>query len=167
VQRTFIGGGLLILTCGFAVAQDGRDPRLDELRAEIAQLGRIISDQDKRLEDLEKGQSAQLRRTITDQERRIADLEKTVRTLQAALAPPPHRIPSPIPVWTQPLNWGRLKAGMSEAQVTELLGPPTRVSSVVDKRTLYYQPDAKSTSPLHGMVTLVDDRVTAVEPPDF
>ncbi len=54
MQRTFIGGGLLILTCCLAVAQDGRDPRLDDLRVEIAQLGRIVADQDKRLEDPRK-----------------------------------------------------------------------------------------------------------------
>lgn len=167
MQRTFIGGGLLILTCCLAVAQDGRDPRLDDLRTQVAELDRIVAEQGKRLEDLEKGQSAQLRRTVADQERRIADLEKTVRAMQATLAPPPHRIPSPTPLWHQPVNWGRLKAGISEAQVVELLGPPTRISSVEDKRTLYYQPDAKSTSPLHGTVTLIDDRVTAVEPPDF
>ena len=66
-----------------------------------------------------------------------------------------------------PVNWGRLKAGLSEAQVVELLGPPTRVQSVVDTRTLYYEPDRKSTSTIHGSVILMDDRVIAVEPPDF
>ena len=164
MPRTAIGAGLFLVTCGLAFAQD---PRIDELRAEIGQLTRIIADQDKRLEDLEKGQAAQLRRTISDQERRIAELEKTVKALQAELLPPPRRIPSTTPAWHQPVSWGRLKTGMSEAQVVELLGPPTRVLSVEDRRTLYYQPDVKSTSPLHGTVTLLDDRVIAVEPPEF
>lgn len=166
MPRTAIGAGLLMVTvaCGFAFAQD---PRIDDLKAEINQLTRIIADQDKRLADLEKGQAGQLRRTISDQERRIAELEKTVKAIEAELIPPPRRIPSTTPAWHQPVSWGRLKAGMSEAQVVELLGPPTRVLSVEDRRTLYYQPDAKSTSPLHGTVTLLDDRVIAVEPPDF
>ena len=153
MRPILIGAGLLVWACGLALGQDAPpldprplDPRVDELTTETAQL----------------------RRTIADQERRIAALEKTVKALQAAAVPPvPKRIPSPTPEWRVAANWAHIKKGMSEAQVVELLGPPTRTISVVDMRTLYYQPDAKGGTTLHGSVTLMDDRVTASEPPDF
>lgn len=123
------------------------DSRVDELRAEVARLSRTIADQERRL---------------ATQERRIASLEKAVRVLpqSAALAPPK-------PDWHAALNWALIRDGMPEKQVVDLLGPPTRVESVVDVRTLYYQPDPKATSKLHGSVTLKDDRVIASEAPDF
>jgi hypothetical protein len=168
--------GQLALACGLVFGQDEpvRAPSLDDLRAEIAQLTRIIADQERRLEDLEKAPGQQpappgpaRRANTADQERRISELERTVRQLQAALAPPPKRIPAPTPLWLMPVNWGFIKREMSEAQVVELLGPPTRIQSVVDVRILYYHPDAKSTTQLHGSVTFKDDRVIASEPPDF
>lgn len=137
-----IGAGLLLLSCGAAVAQT-RDTRVDELTKETAQL----------------------RRTIADQERRIAELEKTVKGLQGVVAPVPARIPADTPPWQQASNWNLIKKGMSEAQVVEILGPPASVQSVTDKRTLYYQPDSRSATTLNGSVTLMDDRVTASVPP--
>jgi outer membrane protein assembly factor BamE (lipoprotein component of BamABCDE complex) len=152
VQRILIAG-ILVWACGVARGQDSPpldprplDPRVDQLTTETAQLRRIIA----------------------DQERRIAALEKTVKALQAATASPvPKRIPSPTPEWRVAANWAHIKKGMSEAQVVDLLGPPTRVISVVDTRTLYYQPDAKTGGTPNGSVTLMDDRVTALAPPDF
>lgn len=177
MQRITIGVCSLILTCRFAFGQDApaREPSIDDLKTEIEQLGRIIAEQERRIEDLEKTPAAQpglagaARRGggTADQERRISELEKTVRQLQAALAPQPKRIPSPTPLWLMPVNWGFVKREMSEAHVVELLGPPARIQAVMDVRILYYQADAKSTSPLHGSVTLKDDRVIVLEPPDF
>jgi hypothetical protein len=144
MQRALIGGELLLLACGVAMAQT-RDPRVDELTRETAQL----------------------RRTAADQERRIAELEKTVRGLQAVVTPAPTRIPPDTPPWQSASNWNLVRKGMSEAQVIEILGPPTRVQSVIDTRTLLYSPDARSTATLNGSVTLTDDRVAASVPPRF
>jgi hypothetical protein len=130
--------------CGIAMAQT-RDPRVDELTKETAQL----------------------KRTIADQGARIAELEKAVKTLQAAAPSLPSRIPSEIPPWHRASNWTLIKAGMSEAQVVEILGPPTSVDTSIDTRILLYAPDSNSTSTLKGSVTLTDDRVTAMVPPSF
>jgi SmpA / OmlA family len=127
-----------------ALAQ-ARDPRVDALTTEIAQL----------------------KRTIADQDQRIAVLEKTVKALQALAAPAPERIPAPTPPWHQASNWTQIKQGMSEAQVVAILGPPTLAESVTDMRTLYYKPDPRSTTTLNGSVSLQDDRVTAMMPPAF
>lgn len=127
-----------------AMAQ-ARDPQIDELKKETTQLKVMIA----------------------DQERRIAELEKMVKALKAAAAPVPTAIPAPTPPWLQASNWILIKKGMSEAQVVEILGPPTRVDSSIDVRTLLYQPDSRSTSSLNGSVTLTDDRVTTAKPPAF
>jgi hypothetical protein len=145
MHRALTGAGLLVLICGAAVAQT-RDPRVDELTKETAQLKRRIADQDAR----------------------IAELERAVKLLQTAAAPPmPTPIPSPTPQWHKASNWTLIKTGMSEAQVVEILGPPTNVDSSIDRRTLNYAPDSNSTSTLKGSVTLIDDRVTAMTPPAF
>jgi septal ring factor EnvC (AmiA/AmiB activator) len=65
---------LAFLIGGTAIAQT-RDPRVDELTKETAQLKRRIADQDGR----------------------IAELEKVVKALQAAAASVPTRIPSETP----------------------------------------------------------------------
>lgn len=121
---------------------------------------------DPRIDQLEK-ETAQLKITIAAQERRIAELEKTVKALQAIAEPKPTPIPSPTPPWQVASNWIRIRRGMSEAQVVEILGPPTSVDAASDVRTLHFDPDPRSTITLKGSVTLVDDRVTAMSPPAF
>ena len=136
---------LLYLNLPLTAMAQARDPQIDELKKETAQLKTMVA----------------------NQERRIVELEKMVKALQAVAAPAPAAIPSPTPPWHQASNWTLIKKGMSEAQVVEILGPPTRVDSSIDVRTLLYQPDARSTSTLNGSVTLTDDRVTAAKPPVF
>lgn len=128
-----------------ALKAQARDPRVDKLTLETEELMKTVAEQDKR----------------------IAELEKTVKMLQAAAAPLPSPIPSSTPPWKAPSSWNLVKSGMSEAQVVGILGPPTSVQSVEDSRTLFYQPDPRSTSTLNGSVTLKDDRVTATAPPAF
>jgi hypothetical protein len=147
MQRALTGASLLLLTYGIAAAQT-RDPRVDDLIKETAQLKQKIADQDAR----------------------ITELERAVKFLQSVAAPAPPKpepIPAPTPAWHRPVNWTQIKTGMSEADVVAILGPPTSVDSSIDSRTLVYAPDAKSTSTLKGSVTLVDDRVSAMTPPAF
>jgi outer membrane protein assembly factor BamE (lipoprotein component of BamABCDE complex) len=144
MHRSLIGTNLVLLTCGIAMAQT-RDPRVDDLTKETAQL----------------------KRTIADQERRIAELERTVKVLQGAMTPATARILSDTPAWHVASNWGLIRKGMSEAQVMEILGPPTRVQSAIDTRTMLYMTDARSSTTLSGSVTLTDDRVTASTPPNI
>jgi len=136
---------LLYLALPLTAMAQAPDPRLDELRKEAAQL----------------------KITIADQERRIAELERMVKALQLVAAPVVTAIPAPMPPWHLAPNWIRVKPGMSEAQVVEILGPPTSVDSIVDVRTLFYQPNSHATTSLDGTVTLTDDRVTALAPPAF
>ncbi|MEQ1947473.1 MAG: outer membrane protein assembly factor BamE [Bryobacteraceae bacterium] len=126
-----------------AQSRNARDRQFDQLMEEVAQL----------------------RRTVAEQDRRILQLEKDVRAMQISSVPGP--IPSLTPLWQESSKWNLIKVGMSRAQVVEILGPPTRESSVLDGQTLYYAPDSKSASTPSGTVTLVGDRLTAMMPPAF
>ena len=137
--------GLLFLALPVTTLAQARDTRIDELKKETAQLKALIAEQD----------------------RRIGELEKALAALQAIVSPVPKPIPSPTPAWQSSANWNLLKQGMSEAQVVELLGPPTSVSASIDVRTLLYEPDSRSSSTLRGSVTLQDDRLTSAVPPTF
>lgn len=108
-----------------------------------------------------------LKQLVADQNRKIGELERSIKTIQAFLMPAPKAIPSETPAWMMPSSWNLIRAGMSEAQVVQVLGPPARVQSVTDSRILLYQPDLHSTSNLRGSVTLMDDRVIAMSPPAF
>ena len=121
---------------------------------------------DSRLDQLEQ-ETAQLKATVAEQGRRITDLENTIKALQAALIPTPKPIPPPTPPWYEPSNWTLIRAGMSEAEVVGILGPPSGVEAETDVRTLLYETGSSDTRSLHGSVTLVDDRVTAAQPPKF
>lgn len=109
----------------------------------------------------------QLKHTVADQERRIAELEKTVKALEAIVNPKPQPLPPSTPSWQAASSWNMIMLGMSEADVVAILGPPSRVISNQDVRTLYYQPSPNSSLTLNGSVTLKDDRVTASSPPRF
>ena len=135
-----------------AMMAQARDPRVDKIEPRM---------------DKVEMETEQLKRTIADQDRRIAELEKTVQALQASANPRPGPIPAPTPAWQLASSWNLIKKGMSEAQVVEILGPPTNAQGVTDMRTLFYQPDSRSTTTLSGSVTLTDDRVTASNPPTF
>lgn len=122
---------------------------------------------DSRVDGLIK-QMDQLTKQVSEQGQRIASLEKEVKALQTPPPPPqPASIPAPVPAWYSATNWSMIKPGMSEAQVTEILGAPTSVQTVEDTRKLFYGPDPHSTNTLAGSLTLMDDRVIAMTPPTF
>lgn len=150
-MRKTLSAAVLLVTCGIAMAQT-RDPRVDELVKATAQLKTTVASQEQRIAQLEMA---------------VNQLDKAVKALQAAAPPLPVPIPAPTPAWEHSSNWDPIKSGMSEAQVRELLGPPTTVQSAIDSRTLYYGPDPQSTTTLKGSVTFVDDRLTAMIPPAF
>lgn len=135
----------LLLGLWPCVSAQAHDPRIDQLQKETAQLKNIV----------------------TEQGRRITDLENMVKVLQAALIPAPKPIPPPTPAWEEPSNWTLIRPGMSEAEVVQILGPPSNVEAETDVRTLLYQTGSSATRPLKGSVTLTDDRVTAAQPPKF
>jgi hypothetical protein len=140
----------------FGQAVDRRTPadkRLDEALADIKLLKQVIDAQG----------------------RRITSLEATVKTLQtaaAANAAPTvenraREAAKPKVPWQVPFAWGRIKIGMSRAEVEEILGAPASVDSVLDYQTLTYKGESPGGAVINGTVKLTDDRVSQVSPPDF
>jgi SmpA/OmlA family protein len=127
-------------------------------------LPAIAQTRDRRMNDLILEMS-KLKSTVADQDQRIAELEKTVKALQASTLP--GTIPPATPAWRLAPNWTLIKQGMSRVQVKEILGPPTKESTVLDVDTWYYATDSRSTTTMNGSVRFTGDRVTAMIPPAF
>jgi hypothetical protein len=131
----------------------------------VSQLKSKIADQEERIVQLEKALKA-----LQDTSARSGNIAEAILKLEAAVRdlkaiPPPEPIPPVTPAWHSASNWNLVKQGMSRAQVVEILGPPTRESTVIDTQTLYYGDSAASR--LAGSVTLVSDRLATLIPPSF
>jgi hypothetical protein len=119
----------------------------------------------------------QLRARVDEQERRIERLENELgrRSNQPPIARPPVReeggvaaaaATGPQP-WHSSVAWDRVAKGMTQAQVAEILGPPTQVESVDAYKTLFYRGSVAGKGSLSGLVNLRDDQVVAVKKPAF
>lgn len=116
-----------------------------------------------------------LRSRIDEQNRRITQLE---RELKARTTPPligtiPGRHAAQVPAttdappWHFRESWARIEQGMSEEEVTRILGEPTTVESMDSFKTLFYRGSTPGKGTLNGHVNLRDDRVVAVNEPSF
>src|SRR6186713_1449016 len=82
-----------------------------------------------------------LEQQVRDLSRQVAELRRTAGTSidQAVTSREVAAPPSASPLWLQAKNWQRLKNGMSELQVIDLLGPPTSMRAAdADNRVLLY-----------------------------
>lgn len=114
-----------------------------------------------------------LKNTVVEQGRRIETLE---RELRGKSSPTVSRTPSatqtqPAAPGGQPWHdrnaWGRVKNGMSEAQVVSVLGRPTSVETVGSYKTLFYRGEVGGSGSVSGNIKLQDDRVWQVNTPVF
>ena len=117
---------------------------------------------------------------------RLSFLEQEVRNLQRQvqqlsrqldeLRTRPDRItPAPLPSggataaesdrWIDAAKWRRVRTGMSELEVVELLGPPTSMRQEADARVLFYALEIGTTGFLGGSVRLRDRAVVEVREP--
>jgi hypothetical protein len=131
--------GFVYLAASSGLSGQTPDHRLDDAVTEIAQLKRIV----------------------TDQDRRIASLERTVKSLQNTALAAVRPVPT-IP-WRTLEGWAAVKIGMSRAQVVEILGEPKSTDAVIDRQTLFYK---DVTTPI-GNVVITDDRVSEIVSPRF
>lgn len=119
---------------------------------------------------------------------RISFLEQEVRNLQRQvlalsrqveqLATRPERIAPRAPpastgaqsssdAWISAAKWQRLRAGMSELDVVELLGAPTSMRDQGGARVLLYAKEIGTSGLLGGSVTLRDRAVVEVRKPEL
>jgi hypothetical protein len=117
----------------------------------------------------------ELEQDVIELERRVEELSRQVAQLQqrnaATATGPATPVESPAPAgsaqWLRAANWGRVRAGMSEFEVIEILGPPSSVRGVPESesRTLMYAMEIGSSAFLSGRVELRDRRVVEVHVP--
>ena len=134
---------LLILTCLPAAAAD--DFKVIKLEQDMRNVERQIQD---------------LARQVNDLQQRIShsgDRQISAPATQAA----------PSSQWLNAANWKRVRPGMSELEVIEILGPPASVrgSAAESARTLMYAMELGSSAFLAGSITFEAHKVVGIQPP--
>lgn len=120
----------------------------------------------------------QLEQDVRNLRREVQLLTRQVAGLQAQSARPTDRPSSAPPsttdsggnvsvatTWVDASKWERLRPGMAELEVIDLLGPPTSMRAQGNERVLLYALEIGSSGFLGGSVTLRDRSVTEVQKP--
>lgn len=119
-----------------------------------------LSDIEQKIRDLET--------TTREQARLISQLQSQTPGIRSTGAAPPSSAPSNSSElrWVNAASWNRLKPGMSELQVVELLGAPTQMRNADNQsRQLLYALEIGRSGYLTGRVTISKGAVTAIEIP--
>jgi hypothetical protein len=138
-----------------AVADDAA--RISRLETEIQQLRTLVNEQARRIQQLEDDLN---RRTgASDPQPRSRPRVGEMRTdaPQSTARQPWHAAPS----------WEGVATGMSEEEVTRILGEPTSAESIGALKTLFYRGAAPGGSPVSGHVNFKEGRVVAIRKPAF
>jgi hypothetical protein len=109
-------------------------------------------------------------------ERQVQDLSRQLNELQQrasrasdrpSSAPSSSAAPAPSTDWLNADAWRRVRPGMTELEVLELLGPPTSMRGAADSgtRQLLYAMEIGSSGFLGGSVLLKDRRVAEIQVP--
>ena len=116
-----------------------------------------------------------LEQDVRTLEREVQTLERLVGELQqrARRADPTHEIgTAPTPTqdteqkWLQASAWNRIKPGMSELEVIEILGKPTALRpDQSDRRALLYTLEIGATSFLTGSIAFENGKAVDVQTP--
>ena len=119
-----------------------------------------------RLSDIEQSIRT-LETTVKDQARQIAELQR--QSGHTILPVTTQSAVSNDSRWVSSSNWARIKPGMEELQVIEILGAPTqpRMGDDSKSRTLLYAMEIGRSGFLSGRVTLTDGKVSSIEIPSL
>lgn len=108
-------------------------------------------------------------RQVQELSRQLNELrQRTSRAVgQQGIAPPSGSEPGPSTEWLSAEAWKRVRPGMTELEVIELLGPPTSMRGGADAgtRQLLYAMEIGSSGFLGGSIQLKDRRVVEVQVP--
>jgi hypothetical protein len=125
----------------------------------IIELEQDVLELERRVEELS--------RQLAELQRRGAVGERSVSGAPREAAPSCPDTDACPPVWLRAANWQRVRVGMNEFDVIDILGPPTSVRGAPEaaSRTLMYAMEIGSSAFLSGQVRLTDHRVTEVVAP--
>lgn len=118
----------------------------------------------------------ELEQDVIELERRVEELSRQVAQLQQRNAAAATRPETPAgcpaamadsPAWLSAANWRRIRPGLGEFEVIDILGPPSSVRGAPEaqSRTLMYAMEIGSSAFLSGRVDLKDRRVIEVQVP--
>jgi hypothetical protein len=139
---------------------------------------RAIADDAARISYLES-EIRLLRTRLDEQNRRIQRLEEQLNRMSGGATPPPQprkrinemRTDRPAAAgnlpWQSQAAWGRVAKGMTEEEVTAILGEATQAESFDAYRTLFYRGVTAGGAEIDGHVNFKDGRVVAVSAPEF
>jgi hypothetical protein len=116
---------------------------------------------------------SQLERDVRNLQREVSSLSQQIEELRRQLSRPGDRVPVPSgatpgpanSLWLDATRWKQVKAGMSELEVINLLGPPASMRVANQDRLLLYAMDIGSSGFLGGSVSLRDKVVVDVKTP--
>jgi hypothetical protein len=136
----------------FADALFADDFKLTKLEQDVLELRRDVQLQQRKLELLEQQLAQQL--TVTP-------------TSSSAAASGAHTANGAFAAWINHSAWRRIKPGMSEIEVVEILGAPTSMRNAVDATTkiLFYTLEIGASGFLSGNVKVANHRVLEVQVP--
>lgn len=114
-----------------------------------------------------------LEQDMRNLERQVSELSRQLAALQRRDGQPavsPSRASAPVsadsPAWLDARNWERIRDGMSELDVIQLLGKPASMRDESgDSRTLLYAMEIGSSGFLSGSVQLKQRQVASVSKP--
>jgi hypothetical protein len=107
-----------------------------------------------------------LERIVQDQARQIEALRRAGRDIPPALSRDVPDVSDASLQWLSATRWDRVRRGMSELEVIEVLGPPTQMRPGEDgARILLYAMEIGASGFLAGNVTVKDGKVTDLERP--
>jgi len=125
--------------------------------------------QDLKISQLEQD-VRELQQLVQRQSRRIDVLESELNLSRGGATAPPSAaiiVQNTTQPWLKLSNWDRVRIGMSEMEVIQVLGPPTTIRSPGDgrQRTLFYAMELGAGSFLSGQIQIESAKVAAVQKP--
>jgi hypothetical protein len=130
-----------------ALAQDDATYRVMKLEQDVRNLERQVQTLTRQLDEL-KQQSAR-----TGDRGALGTRSATSSTATSSTA------------WLEAARWDRVRSGMSELEVINILGPPTSMRRENDARVLLYAMEVGAANFLGGSVEFRDKAVSAINKP--